>query len=242
MSRNLAQPPLLPRSASASMVRGGTSRSPSRGMLLFGTVVVLGTLLPLSVLNRTPTACPDMRIEAGEESAQLAVLAQLAQHNEELLRGLANSDNVSSLTDTAPAVRKEEADNLAVAAAAQGGGAPPVRTAPIHYSAPGIWLRMAIMSVGRKDNSEYLLRTLASWQVKMALPVLVVPQLTASSSWGGLSLIRTALCTRDARLRRPGPMGGCGAAVSRRLTREAAALRRPTRRSRSSSSSRLTTR
>jgi hypothetical protein len=87
-----------------------------------------------------------------------------------------------------------------------------------------------------------LLRTLASWQVKMALPVLVVPQLTASSSWGGLSLIRTALCTRDARLRRPGPMGGCGAAVSRRLTREAAALRRPTRRSRSSSSSRLTTR
>ena len=212
-------------------------------MLLFGTVVVLGTLLPLSVLNRAPTACPDaVRIEAGEESAQLAVLAQLAQHNEELLRGLANSDNVSSLTDTAPAVRKEEADNLAVAAAAQGGGAPPVRTAPIHNSVPGIWLRMAIMSVGRKDNSEYLLRTLASWQVKMALPVLVVPQLTASSSWGGLSLFRTALCTRDARLRRPGPMGGCGAAVSRRVTREAAALRRPTRRSRSSSSSRLTTR
>ena len=166
MSRNLAQPPLLPRSASASTVRGGTVRSPSRGMLLFGTVVVLGTLLPLSVLNRAPTACPDTRIEAGEESAQLAVLAQLAQHNEELLRGLANGDNVSSLTDTAPAVRKEEAppDHLAVAAAAQGGGAPPVRTAPSHYSAPGIWLRMAIISVGRKDNSEYLQRTLALWQ------------------------------------------------------------------------------
>ena len=166
MSRNLAQPPLLPRSASASTVRGGTVRSPSRGMLLFGTVVVLGTLLPLSVLNRAPTACPDTRIEAGEESAQLAVLAQLAQHNEELLRGLANGDNVSSLTDTAPAVRKEEAppDHLAVAAAAQGVGAPPVRTAPSDYSAPGIWLRMAIISVGRKDNSEYLLRTLASWQ------------------------------------------------------------------------------
>ena len=67
-------------------------------MLLFGTVVVLGTLLPLSVLNRAPAACPDTLIEASEESAQLAVLAQLAQQNEELLRGLANSDNVSSLT------------------------------------------------------------------------------------------------------------------------------------------------
>ena len=51
----------------------------------------------------------------------------------------------------------------------------------------------------------------------MGLPVLVVPQLTASGSWGGISLIRTARCTRDVRLRRPGPMGGCGAAVRRRL-------------------------
>ena len=164
MSRNLAQSPLLPRGASASTVRGGTVRGPSRGMLLLGTVVVLGTLLPLSVLNRAPTACPDTLIEAGEESAQLAVLAQLAQQNEELLRGLANSDNVSSLTRIVPPVREEEApsDNLVVAAAVQGGTAQPARITPSPYSAPGIWLRMAIMSVGRKDNSEYLLRTLAS--------------------------------------------------------------------------------
>lgn len=159
MSRNLAQSPLLPRSASASTVRG-----PSRGMLLFGTVVVLGTLLPLSVLNRAQAACPDTLIEASEESAQLAVLAQLAQQNEELLRGLANSDNVSSITAIVPPVREEEApsDNLVVAAVVQGGTAQPARITPSPYSAPGIWLRMAIMSVGRKDNSEYLLRTLAS--------------------------------------------------------------------------------
>ena len=133
-------------------------------MLLFGTVVVLGTLLPLSVLNRAPAACPDTLIEASEESAQLAVLAQLAQQNEELLRGLANSDNVSSLTGIVPPVREEEApsDNLVVAAAVQGSTAQPARITPSPYSAPGIWLRMAIMSVGRKDNSEYLLRTLAS--------------------------------------------------------------------------------
>ena len=133
-------------------------------MLLFGTVVVLGTLLPLSVLNRAQAACPDTLIEASEESAQLAVLAQLAQQNEELLRGLANSDNVSSLTGIVPPVREEEApsDNLVVAAAVQGSTAQPARITPSPYSAPGIWLRMAIMSVGRKDNSEYLLRTLAS--------------------------------------------------------------------------------
>ena len=129
------------------------------GMLLFGTVVVLGTLLPLSVLNRAQAACPDTLIEASEESAQLAVLAQLAQQNEELLRGLANSDNVSSPTGVVPPVREE--DNLVVAAAVQG-TAQPARITPSPYSAPGIWLRMAIMSVGRKDNSEYLLRTLAS--------------------------------------------------------------------------------
>jgi hypothetical protein len=171
MSRNLAQPPLLPRCSSASTIRGGAARGPSRGMLLFGTVVVLGTLLPLSVLNRAPTACPDTLIEAGEASAQLAVLAQLAQQNEELLRGLANSDNVSSLTGKVPPVSEEEGppDNLAVAAAVQGSTAQPARISPSPYNAPGIWLRMAIMSVGRKDNSEYLLRTLASQHAQDAM-------------------------------------------------------------------------
>ena len=143
-------------------------------MLLLGIVVVLGTLLPFSVLHRAPS-CPDTLNEAGEDSAQLAFLAQLAQQNEQLLRDLANSENVSGLTHLVPPVRKEEAppDQLVVAAAVQAGTAQSARITPIPYSAPGIWLRMAIMSVGRKDNSEYLLRTLVS-QHRQSASVLVL--------------------------------------------------------------------
>ena len=169
MVRSLAPSPLLPRSASGSNVRGNTARSPSKGMLLLVTVVVLGTLLPLSVLHRAPS-CPDTLGEAGQDSAQLAVLAQLAQQNEELLRDLTNRENVPSLGRPVSDAPRREEDALpdrpaaAVAAAVQ---AAPLQLAqptgsPLASGAPRLWLRMAVMTVGRKDSSEYLLRTLVS--------------------------------------------------------------------------------
>ncbi len=127
-------------------------------MVLLAGLVLCATLLPLSMtLNRAaPPHCPDARREVGDESSQLAVLAQLAQRNEELLRDLANTENGSSPTRLSPVRERPPEDAEAAAVASE-----PVRL-PRSGSPPQLWLRMAIMSVGRKDNSEYLLRTLVS--------------------------------------------------------------------------------
>ena len=134
------------------------ARGPPCGMVLLAGLVLCATLLPLSMtLNRAaPPHCPDERREVGDESSQLAVLAQLAQRNEELLRDLANTENGSSPTRLAPVRERPPEDAEAAAVASE-----PVRL-PRSGSPSQLWLRMAIMSVGRKDNSEYLLRTLVS--------------------------------------------------------------------------------
>ena len=101
------------------------ARGPPCGMVLLAGLVLCATLLPLSMtLNRAaPPHCPDARREVGDESSQLAVLAQLAQRNEELLRDLANTENGSSPTRLSPVRERppEDAEAAAVASLRRAG-------------------------------------------------------------------------------------------------------------------------
>ena len=130
-------------------------------------LVMLGALVPLSLLHRRSGAneSKDSSVDSSIDTSQLATLAEMAQQNEQLLRKLAEAESIRA-TEAVPEhasdalTRPAEAPRIAVAAvpAAVQAQAVPVPTLPTSE----VWLRMALMSIGRKDSSLYLLRTLVS--------------------------------------------------------------------------------
>ena len=165
---------------SAVTPRGAAPPSPKRNVGLIVVAAIGSIAVPGFLLLRRPTACNG----ASEEGGALRALVLLAQRNAEAInelsraadpvdrdlvavleRAIGNAPLPAAAADAAAAAAPLLSEEPLVSSArplAEAAAALLPSSSSSSSSSPPVWLRLAMLSVGRKGGEDYLLRSLRS--------------------------------------------------------------------------------